>query len=279
MKVIFENLNGASGSVLAAVLNSLWQAAAVALVAWPVLKLTPRINAATRFVVWWAVLAVITVLPIAGTLTTVWQPRPEAVVSELVSSAESSDLSAGARPIAATQATISRATLLPIELRVETWPLWIFTVWSIAFLYHIARIVCSYKYLQGVKQRSRPPTRELRLNFDEWLLACHVCRPLGASAWCSIRIGAQAADTRASASSGPFPRALTVRPATSRHERENRRYQRTAQTMISSSKSRHLNSAGRVLIMEHTAAYQTRSLSFAPQPDFEHIARRLTHLG
>src|SRR6266436_2600224 len=50
--------------------------------------------------------------------------------------------------------------------------------------------------------------------------------------------------------------------STSRYESENRRYQRTAQTMISGSKCRHLNSAGRVLIMEYTAAYQARSLSF-----------------
>src|SRR5258708_28616492 len=50
--------------------------------------------------------------------------------------------------------------------------------------------------------------------------------------------------------------------STSRYESENRRYQRTAQTMISGSKCRHLNSAGRGLIMERTAAYQTRSLSF-----------------
>src|SRR6266478_3336538 len=50
--------------------------------------------------------------------------------------------------------------------------------------------------------------------------------------------------------------------STSRYESENRRYQRTAQTMISGSKCRHLHSAGRGLIMEYTAAYQTRSLSF-----------------
>jgi hypothetical protein len=50
--------------------------------------------------------------------------------------------------------------------------------------------------------------------------------------------------------------------STSRYESENRRYQRTAQTMISGSKCRHLNSAGRGLIMEYIAAYQTRSLSF-----------------
>ena len=50
--------------------------------------------------------------------------------------------------------------------------------------------------------------------------------------------------------------------STSRYERENRRYQRTAQIMISGSKCRHLNSAGRGLIMGYTAAYQTCSLSF-----------------
>src|SRR4026207_458627 len=49
--------------------------------------------------------------------------------------------------------------------------------------------------------------------------------------------------------------------STSRYESENRRYQRTAQTMISGSKCRHLNSAGHGLIMEYTAAYQTRPLS------------------
>src|SRR2546427_8797325 len=176
MRFIFQDLNGAFGSVLVAVLNSLWQAVAVALVAWLALKLTPRINAATRFVVWWAVLAVITVLPSAGRLTTVWQPRPEAVVSAPMGSAPSSDLSVAARPIAATPTTISRAALLPIELHVATWPLWIFTAWLVTFLYQIARIVCSYRYLQGVKRRSRPPTRELQLNFDEWVLACHVRR-------------------------------------------------------------------------------------------------------
>jgi len=50
--------------------------------------------------------------------------------------------------------------------------------------------------------------------------------------------------------------------STSRYESENRRYQRTAQTMISGSKWRHLNSAGSGLIMECTAAYQTCSLGF-----------------
>jgi len=48
------------------------------------------------------------------------------------------------------------------------------------------------------------------------------------------------------------PRSMS-NSSTSRYESENRRYQRTAQTMISGSKCRHLNSAGRGLIMETAA--------------------------
>ena len=52
----------------------------------------------------------------------------------------------------------------------------------------------------------------------------------------------------------------------SRYESESRKYHRTAQTIISGSKCRHLNSAGRSLIMEYAARYQIRSTSFATQP-------------
>jgi hypothetical protein len=60
---------------------------------------------------------------------------------------------------------------------------------------------------------------------------------------------------------GREPRSIS-NSSSSRCESENRRYQRTARTMISGSKGHHLNSAGRGLIVECTAAFQTRSLSF-----------------
>ena len=43
-------------SWIAAVLNSLWQAIAIAALVWAVLKVAPRVNAATRHAVWWLVL-------------------------------------------------------------------------------------------------------------------------------------------------------------------------------------------------------------------------------
>ena len=57
------------GTAFAALLNSLWQSAAMALVVWATLRYLPRlnvrINAATRCAVWWAVLAAVVLFPMA----------------------------------------------------------------------------------------------------------------------------------------------------------------------------------------------------------------------
>src|SRR5690349_8984589 len=44
-------------SLLAAILNSMWQAAIVAAAVWLALRAARRINAATRFAIWWAGMA------------------------------------------------------------------------------------------------------------------------------------------------------------------------------------------------------------------------------
>src|SRR5947199_10066906 len=62
--------------MLEAVLNSLWQAAAVTAAVWLLLRSMPHINAATRYAVWWAVLAVLVLLPIATEVGRVSADRP-----------------------------------------------------------------------------------------------------------------------------------------------------------------------------------------------------------
>ena len=64
MSMILEFLNALSAAGLMAVLNTLWQALAVAAVMWFVLRLMPRVNAATRHAVWWAVLALVVLMPL-----------------------------------------------------------------------------------------------------------------------------------------------------------------------------------------------------------------------
>src|SRR5215472_5899737 len=68
MSAILEPLNALSAAGLSAVLNTLWQALAVAAVMWLVLRLMPRVNAATRHAVWWAVLALVVLMPLATLL-------------------------------------------------------------------------------------------------------------------------------------------------------------------------------------------------------------------
>src|ERR1041385_6834207 len=50
-------------SWMAAVLNSVWQAFAIAACLWAILKFARRLNAATRHAVWWAALVIVILLP------------------------------------------------------------------------------------------------------------------------------------------------------------------------------------------------------------------------
>ena len=68
MSTILEFLNALSAAGLMAVLNTLWQALAVAAVMWLALRLMPRVNAATRHAVWWAVLALVVLMPLVTLL-------------------------------------------------------------------------------------------------------------------------------------------------------------------------------------------------------------------
>ncbi|MFZ1017752.1 MAG: hypothetical protein WAN39_07775, partial [Candidatus Cybelea sp.] len=54
--------------VAATVLNALWQDALLVLCVWLLLRAWPRINAATRYVVWSATLVAALVVPVATTL-------------------------------------------------------------------------------------------------------------------------------------------------------------------------------------------------------------------
>src|ERR1700693_5210233 len=71
MSAILAFLNALSAAGLTAVLNTLWLALAVAAVIWLALRSMPRVNAATRHAVWWAVLALVVLMPLATLL-----PRP-----------------------------------------------------------------------------------------------------------------------------------------------------------------------------------------------------------
>jgi beta-lactamase regulating signal transducer with metallopeptidase domain len=180
MSGVLESLNQVSGAAMAAVLNSLWQAAAVAAAAWAAMRFVPRINAATRHLVWWAVLAVILVLPAAPAILASWQ-----ATSQLAPQQQGAGIPSAAFEVASDPAsgmprptpTHSVVPPAPLELRAGAWPTWIAAVWSAVLLLQLGRIAWSFAYLRQVKRRAHRASPELRRSFDAWMMSCGVHRP------------------------------------------------------------------------------------------------------
>ena len=169
------------GTTFAALLNSLWQSAAVALLVWVALRSLPRlnlqINAATRCAVWWAVLAAVVLLPLAPQQTgapgkVAEAPSPS---SESASIPVTIEVAPGTATPVKTASPSSRPSG-PLEITAGAGLIAIFTIWSALALFRIAQIIRSYRYLRGIKQRSHAVSPEQMVNFNYWLLACGVDR-------------------------------------------------------------------------------------------------------
>jgi beta-lactamase regulating signal transducer with metallopeptidase domain len=161
-----------TGLILTAVLNSLWQSAALALAAWVALKLLPKINAATRYAVWWSVLAAMLLLPVAPR-SFEWfagTSEPAAAPLSVITEAPLADARGSVDLIPAHPA--------PLELHSGAWTASILATWAIVFLLRAGYIVRSYAYLRGIKRRAHRATREQRLAFDCWRMSCGIDRPV-----------------------------------------------------------------------------------------------------
>jgi uncharacterized protein (TIGR03435 family) len=144
-------------AVLIAVLNSLWQAALLAALVWLALRFASRINAATRFAIWWTVLAIVIVLPAA--------PRIVGAAREWLKPTVIQSTRPLYAPSSADVPGIELTPLVSVESGAAAgWPLLAAAVWGAILLYRLARLMRSYIYLSGVKRRasisveSLPPT-------------------------------------------------------------------------------------------------------------------------
>jgi len=158
-----------SGVTLAAILNTAWESIAVAAIIWCALRLTPRVNAATRHAAWWAVLAIIVLIPFAPRVSrhetaanigtpTITQSQPSSAhpPTTIVGSPLSlSPLPVNSRTSGA--ATPSRI-VLPFEFRPGIWPSAIFVIWLLVSVLLLARVALSYFHLRRVRARSIPVT-------------------------------------------------------------------------------------------------------------------------
>ncbi len=137
--------------ILAAVLNSLWQAAIVAALVWLGLRLLPRIgiyvNAATRYVIWWAALGVILLLPLAPRILETLRAPARPIPPATIMSPSPPDLRTPLNQEAPVIVTLG-------DRRTARWPQLVLALWAAVFLFRTLQIIRSYFYLRGVKRRA-----------------------------------------------------------------------------------------------------------------------------
>jgi uncharacterized protein (TIGR03435 family) len=130
-----------------AVMNSLLPAAVLAAVIWLTLLFATRMNAATRFTIWWAVLAAVLVLPVA--------PRIATVTRESLRLATIASARPLYPPTAGPISMIDVPALVTVQPRSNGhWPAGVAVVWTIVFLYRLRRVVRSYIHLRGLKRHA-----------------------------------------------------------------------------------------------------------------------------
>lgn len=166
-----------ASALSATVVNALWQDALLVVCVWLLLRAWPKINAATRYVVWSATLAAAFIVPIATTLAFFTTAQP-AVKAQSTSAAGSFHAAVVAAPVrtqsatpAASSATVSK---MPERLRV-TLPVaaavGIFALWLVLALYALTRLAIGLFRLEQLKRDALPLPVEYRDAMPQWLRA------------------------------------------------------------------------------------------------------------
>jgi beta-lactamase regulating signal transducer with metallopeptidase domain len=170
------------GTVFASLLNSLWQSAAIALLVWAALRFLPRIglriNAATRCAAWWAVLAAILILPLTPQRGKVFSPPPPPVTQDVLVDVTPAPQPVVATPMETTASPEPSHIAGPLQITAGAGLLTALAIWVAFSLLRLAQILRSYRYLRGIKRRSQAVSAEWRVNFDYWVLACGIDRPV-----------------------------------------------------------------------------------------------------
>jgi beta-lactamase regulating signal transducer with metallopeptidase domain len=157
---------------LLAILNTLWQSAAIAALVWLVLRLARGTNAATRHSLWWVVLAVAVLLPaVPARRSHDPAPSPARFV-------RTHDTDAFAIPVGPRQPVEPAPRPRSVQLPSGDWPSIVLSLWAFVCLFQFARIAWSYRRLRILKRDARPADAALLHNFDAWVLACGIRRPV-----------------------------------------------------------------------------------------------------
>ena len=163
-----------ASAVSATVVNALWQDALIVLCVWLLLRAWPKINAATRYVVWSATLVAAFVVPV---VTTTAFFTPARTISTNAASTTAKATSAVRVPqgtAAASTAVAEPPSRVPERVRVTlSAPLaiTIFTLWALLAAYALARLAIGLLRLEQLKRDGLPLPVEYRDSMPQWLRA------------------------------------------------------------------------------------------------------------
>jgi beta-lactamase regulating signal transducer with metallopeptidase domain len=177
-------------TVLAALLNGALVSIPLTTAVWMALRLTPRsaLNAVTRYVVWWATVAVTIALPAMylpihlGSAPSQVVAVPDGVgVSQSTAwkLSEPSGVSIAAPPL--------RRPLFPLKVPAGRWPQWIAVTWLLVTLLMLVRLVAACLLLDRRKARAVAAPNHLAARLEEWLAQCG-CKRRGIRLACSTDI-------------------------------------------------------------------------------------------
>ena len=161
-----------AGAAVAALLDTLWVALAIAAAAWALARFLPRTNAATRHLLWWTVLALVLLLPFAAIDRT---PARDVAGAEIA--AAPSAPSAAPVDSPAVQPAPQR-NVFPLEIRTGDWMAIAFGIWLPIAVVQFCRLAWSFFYLRKVRRASQPAAGAVAGRFEYWVAACGIRRPV-----------------------------------------------------------------------------------------------------
>jgi len=161
-----NSLNSASAAVLGAVLNTLWQAAAATALVWLALRYT-HLQAGARHRVWWAWLGILLLLPALPTAMRARKERHAALVYQV----QVTPAAVAVRPVAVEAPA-------RVQVKAKRGPALLFGIWLVLVMLQTIRLSWSFLHLRRLKRDALRPGLALRENFDAWVLACGVNRPV-----------------------------------------------------------------------------------------------------
>jgi beta-lactamase regulating signal transducer with metallopeptidase domain len=184
MTTLFDLVAPITRVTVEALLNSLWQGAALAASVWCLLRVVRRrTNATTRYVIWWVTLLAIVFLPLlAGRASSGGVETASLAAlsgpptgSSLAPSSYPEEVAHQSRQLISGGGPVRGAAVSSISLP-DGWLLPVFGGWLFVAVGMLARLLWSYCHLQRLRRESIPLAPRYQRRLERWLTASGVSR-------------------------------------------------------------------------------------------------------